>query len=151
MQTFDFSTLNTDDIIDVRDIIERIEELERERESLRKEFDAMLENNGVDFDHWVCNQSRFTREDQTELDTLMTIMEELKGCGGNEQWCGDGYPMILIRESYFVDYCQELLEDCGEISRDLLHYIAIDWEATARNIMIDYSTVEIDGVTYLYR
>jgi antirestriction protein len=38
-----------------------------------------------------------------------------------------------------VDFTQQLLEDCGEIPKDLPNYIVIDWEATARQIMWDYS------------
>jgi antirestriction protein len=39
-----------------------------------------------------------------------------------------------------VDFVQELLESCGYIPKDLPHYIAIDWERTARNIMHDYTS-----------
>lgn len=38
-----------------------------------------------------------------------------------------------------IDFVQDLLEACGDIPRDLPHYIAIDWETTARNIMYDYA------------
>ena len=125
----------TADIIDVRDIIERVEELE----SLKDDHQA-----DPDGGHW-------SDEDAQELQTLTDIMDELKGYGGDEQWRGDWYPVTLIRESYFVDYVQELLEDCGEIPRNLPHYIHIDWEATAREVKVDYSEVTIDGATYFYR
>ena len=39
-----------------------------------------------------------------------------------------------------VDFVQELLEACGDIPKDLPHYIAIDWERTARNLMHDYTS-----------
>lgn len=130
MTTIDTSNLKYEDIIDVRDLIERIEELQS------------------DFD---LDPDLLGEEEREELQTLLAILEDLKGCGGDEQWRGDWYPITLIRESYFTDYVQELLEDCGEIPRDLPHYIHIDWEATARDVMVDYSTVTIDGVDYLYR
>jgi len=38
------------------------------------------------------------------------------------------------------DFVQELLESCGDIPTNLPHYIHIDWESTARDIMYDYST-----------
>jgi hypothetical protein len=44
-----------------------------------------------------------------------------------------------------------MLEDCGEIPRDLPHYIAIDWEATAQNIRVDYTEIDFDGQAYLVR
>lgn len=57
----------------------------------------------------------------------------------------------LIRYSYFTEYVQELLEDCGEIPKNIPHYIEIDWETTARNVMSDYTHIDFDGVTYLIR
>lgn len=33
----------------------------------------------------------------------------------------------------------------------LVSDIAIDWEATAENLRMDYSSVEIDGHTYWFR
>lgn len=121
----------TDDMIDVRDIIARIEELEN-----------LIEGEGCDD---TCD------EYNEELKALMALMQELKGMGGDEQWQGDWYPLALIRDSYFTDYTRELLEDCGDLPRDFPHYIEIDWKATARNIQIDYSSVEINGVTYWTR
>lgn len=38
-----------------------------------------------------------------------------------------------------IDFTMELLESCGDIPKDLPSYIHIDWEATARTIMYDYS------------
>lgn len=40
-------------------------------------------------------------------------------------------------------FTQQLLEDIGDIPADLPHYLVIDWEATARAIMMDYH--EHDG------
>ena len=37
------------------------------------------------------------------------------------------------------DFVQNLLEDTGDIPSDLPSYIHIDWERTARDIMMDYS------------
>jgi hypothetical protein len=44
-----------------------------------------------------------------------------------------------------------MLEDCGEIPKDLPHYIHIDWEATARDVQVDYTPIDVDGATYFYR
>lgn len=121
----------TDDIIDVRDIIDRIEELEN-----------LIEGEGCGD---TCDDYK------SELTALMALMQELEGMGGDEQWQGGWYPLTLIRDSYFTDYARELLEDCGALPRDLPHYIEIDWDATARNIRVDYSSLEINGVTYWTR
>lgn len=45
------------------------------------------------------------------------------------------------------DFTQELLENCGDMPKDLPAYIHIDWEGTARDIMMDYT--EQDG--YYFR
>lgn len=83
--------------------------------------------------------------DGEELKTLKALAEQ---CEGNGDW---EHGEALIRGSYFEDYCQKLCEDIGDIPKDLPHYIVIDWEATARNIEIDYSEVDFDGVPYLMR
>jgi hypothetical protein len=43
------------------------------------------------------------------------------------------------------------LEDCGESPRDLPFYIVIDWEETADNLRVDYTEVDFEGTTYLFR
>ena len=123
------------DIIDVRDIIERVEELE-----------GLLGNEEGTDEGW-----QGTDAEWDELAMLQVLMADLRGNGGDEQWRGDWYPLTLIREPYFVDYVRELLEDCGDIPKDLPHYIHIDWQATARDVGMDYTSTEIDGVTYFYR
>jgi antirestriction protein len=41
------------------------------------------------------------------------------------------------------DFVENMLEECGDIPKDIPPYIYIDWEATARDVMIDY--FEHDG------
>ena len=38
-----------------------------------------------------------------------------------------------------ADFVQQLVEDTGDIPKDLPSYISIDWEGTARDVMMDYS------------
>lgn len=129
----------TADVIDVRDVIARIEELERE----------------LDDDNMPVTRAIIDGDDVSrcryELAQLQAIMDELKGYGGDEQWRGDWYPLQLIDDCYFTEYTIQLLEDCGDLPRNLPDYIAVDWERTARNIRVDYSAVEVDGRTYWYR
>lgn len=117
------------DVIDVRDIIERVEELENE----------------------VADTEAQEWANRDEYAELTAILEELCGYGGDEQWRGDWYPVTLIAESYFTEYCQELVSDIGDMPRNIPDYIEIDWEATARNLKVDYSEVEVNGFTYFYR
>lgn len=131
----------TADILDVRDIIERVEELET----------ALEEFLGATDDTCIGDWEEQNPQDGKELRLLQTVLDELKGNGGDEQWRGDWYPITLIRESHFTDYAQEMLEDCGVIPSNLPQYIHIDWEATAREVLMDYSEITIDGATYFYR
>jgi len=121
---------NGQDVIDSRDVIARIEELTDERDALDGDEDKLAE-----FDE---------SDEGEELKALKSLAEDAEGYAPD--W---NYGAALIRESYFVEYCQELLEDIGDLPKNLPHYIAIDWEKTAENIKVDYTEVDFDGVTYL--
>lgn len=122
------------DIIDVRDIIARVEELEAEIKSNENVYVSENEAAAID-----------------ESEMLQSILAQLVGYGGDEEWRGDWYPVTLIDDSHFTDYARELLEECGTIPRDLPSWVEIDWDATARNVRMDYTPVDIDGRTYWYR
>ena len=125
------------DALDVRDIIERFEELETERENLDDNEAALIE--------WT------ETEDGQEYTALRALLDDLKGNGGDEQWRGDWYPVTLIRASYFVEAMRDLCEDIGDIPEKFPHYIEIDWTKTAENLRVDYTATEFCGVTYWYR
>jgi len=135
----------TADIIDLRDIIERVEELENE---LADMSEADRESDKTNPTETVSDEYH---DLHCELQTLTATLEELKGGGGDEKWRGDWYPITLIRESNFTEYTREMLEDCGTIPRDLPAWVHIDWEATAREVKMDYSYISIGEVDYLYR
>lgn len=140
--------VNFDDVIDSRDVIARIEELEGEREALREEFNADPANDGVDFDNWVCNQVGWGRDDQNELRILKALADEASGYAADWQ-----HGETLIRDSYFKDYAMELAEDCGDVKWSELRWplTCIDWDQAARELQYDYSAVDFDGVTYWIR
>jgi len=123
-----------DNIIDVRDLIERFEAL-----------DSLRDNAGGTFNEG------FTKEDADEARELRALLDALKGLGGDEQWRGDWYPLTLIHDAYFTEYTQELLEELGTIPGDFPAWIAIDWERTADALQEDYTPVEINGLTYWTR
>lgn len=129
---------NTDDVIDFRNVIARIEAIEDELADLKgkRSKDAKA--------------AKVTLLD--ELQHLADLADDLKGYGGDEQWRGDWYPVTLIRDSYFRAYAEELAEDIGAINRDATWpNNCIAWEKAARELQMDYSEVEFDGVTYWYR
>jgi hypothetical protein len=126
---------NMNDVIDTRDLIARFEELE-----------SIKDNAGGTF------SEEFTEVLRIEFDQLRSLLDDLGGRGGDEQWRGDWYPVTLIRDDYFKTYAQELAEDIGVINQGAVWpNNCIDWEQAARELQMDYSTVEFDGVTYWYR
>lgn len=127
---------NMEDYLDVRDIIERYEELEQEIEDYENpEGDLEIHDAHLD--------------SKAEFKTLGDLLDDLKGNGGDEQWKGDWYPVTLIRDSYFNEAMDQLLEDIGDLPKDLPAYLKI--EVDYRALQMDYSSIEFDGVTYWYR
>lgn len=88
-------------------------------------------------------QAPMDEDEKAELDELEAIRDEV-----GDEW-KDG--VRFIPEDDFTDYCKELLEDIGDLPKDLPWYIVINWEDTADNLKADYSEVEYQGTTYLYR
>ena len=84
----------------------------------------------------------------TDKDTLQELIEEF-GEDLVRQYQADGHGLDSMQEAYNgewdsdEDFVQNLLEDCGTIPKDIPHYVYIDWERTARDVMMDY--FEIDG------
>lgn len=133
-----------DDVVDLRDVIERFEELESEHDDLEAECADSEEDGTKALNDWI-------EENNEEFQAITDLLDNLKGYGGDEQWRGDWYPVTLISEDYFTDYCKDLVQDIGDLPNGIPSYIEIDWDATAKNLRVDYSEVEINGNTYLYR
>ena len=122
------------DLIDSRDVIARIEELKRERE----ELDTDLANDD-EIKAWEAD----CREELTALEKLA---EEAIGSGDRE------HGETLIRDSYFNEYAQQLAEDVGAIPDDSRWpCTCIDWDQAARELLMDYHSVDFDGVDYWIR
>ena len=119
-------------------------EMEVRKEERLEEIESELD----DFDDGDEDDKRIL---ENELSVLQDILDGLKGYGGDVQWRGDWYPITLIHESYFVEYCEELVKDVGDLPKEIPSYIEIDWDKTAENMKWDYSSIEIDGNTYYYR
>lgn len=114
---------NTDDIIDSRDVNERIEEL-------------------LDVDNMP-----LTDKEQAELLALIQLRNE------GESFDDWEYGATLVRDSYFEAYAQQLAEECVEAMWTERQWplTCIDWEKAAEELQTDYSSVEFDGVTYWIR
>jgi len=177
---------NSDDVIDSRDVIARMEELQDERDALKDAVDEWeaerLDQDADDIvdpteaaliaghmanpedrgpmaplvDWWLenCEDYRdlvdalaeWDGDNADELTALVELDKEGSDVAGD--WT---HGETLVRYSYWVDYCQELCEDVGDLPKNIPSYIEIDWEATAKNLAQDYSTIEWDGVEYYVR
>lgn len=114
---------NTQNVIDSRDVIARIEELEAIPMS--------------DRDSW----------EDDELRTLLDLADDGETNAADWQ-----YGAALIREDYFEDYARELAEDVGAIDPEAgWPNNFIDWEAATEALLMDYHELTFDGVTYYAR
>lgn len=123
---------NRDDVIDSRDVIERIEELEGELEGLESLEDAATASLE---DEWA------------ELKALKALADEASGYA--DDW---EYGAALVRDSHFKDYAMELADEIGAIPAGLnWPMTCIDWDQAARELQMDYTQVDFDGVAYWVR
>lgn len=130
---------NMDDLIDLRDVIARVEHLEQ------------LEQPGA-VDLGPEDNAQAQDDLFAELATLRKLLAECCGNGGDEEWRGDWYPISLIRDSYFETYAQELADDIGAIDAAAnWPNNCIDWERASRELQMDYMSIEFDGVDYWTR
>lgn len=124
-------------VVDSHNVVEYLEELREEYEVCSKE-------------------APYTNTEPDDEDTLAELKQEIEGleefvkeCEG---YCSDwDYGTVLVPIEDFEAYARELVEEVGDLPRDLPEYIVIDWEATANNLMHDYAEVEYLGNTFLIR
>lgn len=139
-----------DNVIDVRDLIEHFEAMDDERTMFadavsEADDDASRDAARVALANWQeANGERHK--------AIKSLLHDLACTGGDHQWRGDWYPITLIRESYFENYARELADDIGAIKDDAAWpYTCIDWWQAARELKMDYTTTEFNGVTYFYQ
>ena len=137
---------NTDNVIDSRDIIERIEELESILSDL---WEVEKEDNpNIPFDVFL--ETLYSASNHIGLDVAdeyKILKEFAEEC---EQYSSDWeYGETLIHRDYFADYMDEMVEDCYELPKDLPYWMTIklDYDALEQ----DYTSVYFDGEEYLIR
>lgn len=148
------SVLNKEDLLDSRDIIDRIQDLAKfqievfnEQLSLEDDDDLQIEEDNYShilFRRWL-KEGEGIDEERDELIKLLELQDQ---CEDLSDW---EHGETLVHASYWVEYVEGLLIDCGDLPKEIPHYIAIDWEKTADNIEQDYMRVDFDGEEYLIR
>lgn len=138
-----------DDYISCRDIADRLEELETEREDRytewwgeqKEERELPEEAEPGDEDKLLFDIIEAIHEDHSELESLKELTEELSNI--NSDW----RDRPIVRDSYFEEHAKDYAEGMEKL---LNHwpYNHIDWEAAAREHKDNYNSVEYDGETY---
>ena len=92
---------------------------------------------------------------RTDSDRIKAI-KKLKYEIINERLASDWeYGIIFIHEDDYTDYCEELAYDCGYLEnlkreQNPLSF-CVDWDKWASYLRHDYSEIEFENETYLYR
>lgn len=134
------SISSTDDIIEIRDVIDRVEELEDEISAFEEEAEP------------EAKEVKTNEENKAELELLAAFLEECRDNGGDEAWREHWYPRLAIHESYFQEHAKELAEDLGLIySSQDWPLNCIDWERAADELQRAYAVVEFEHETYYVR
>lgn len=138
-------------ILDTRDLAEKRDELKQQI------LDSFLEN----FPHYEDMTDSFEdilleeEEIQSWKEDWFKELEEIEQIDEVENEVGRefGYGCSLIDESDFEEYCEELVKDIGDLPNDLPSYIEnnIDWSGVADDLKQDYSELDYQGTTYLFR
>jgi len=142
---------NGQDIIDSRDIIARIDELQS---LLDEDFECPDCEQSEPISEWGeketcphCGEGQLIGLDD-EKDELEILKDLASQCNYGD-W---DFGTTLIRDSYFEQYAQELAEDIGAIDRNANWPLNnIDWDTAADELKIDYTCVNFDGEDYWLR
>lgn len=117
---------NRDTVLDTREILDRIDELQGIEDTDRDEADT------------------------EELAQLQCLIKDVEGLTSEDPWDG----IALVREDYFEEYARELARDIGAIrNQDPQPWplYCIDWKEAAAELVTDYMEVDFDGQTYYFR
>jgi len=142
---------NQDDVIDSRDVIEALRELAKLHTPGPVELDLV----------WECEVDDVAQDELFYHESLLLALAK-EASDYAADW---EYGETLIRDSYFKDYVMELADEIGVFQRqpdrystgkgeDLTNvwpFSCIDWEQAARELQMDYTSVDFDGITYWVR
>ena len=155
---------NSADVIDGRDVSDRIEYLESERESLESAVIEAQEALSEAESAWIAGDEPEACFDATEFnEAVEEASQALKEWDESEEaeelkklkalYDGISRDSTLIRDSHFREYAEQLAgDDLGYTEGKMRWpYTCIDWEQAAEELQSDYSCVDFDGVTYYAR
>ena len=139
MRNFTFDP-STSDIMDSRDLIERLEELRAKLEEVRATNEDPS-SGGAAMDE----------DERQELEDLEALAKECEGYGAWE------HGETIIPRDAFVDHITELIDDCYEMPKDMnsgkwpFCHMTMNYEAAAQEAETDYMSVMVRGHEFLMR
>lgn len=149
---------------DIRELIERFEELAAERLALVAALDEAREERASNpageesaLDSVITEReaelTAWDDDDGEEFAKLKDFLESVVSKGGDHEWRGAWYPVTFIKESNFEDYAEEYASDIhgGAVDDARWPFDHIDWKAAAAALRQDFSEAELEGETYLFR
>lgn len=151
---------NRDDVIDSREVIERIKELEEEIDlaccDIEEQDDGTFKYQQDDGPIQIFADEESAKKEAIEnagLESEVIELAELKAlaeeCEGYSDWA---HGEQLIRDDYFETYAQNLAEELDLVQSDVKWpYTCIDWEKAASELQMDYTSVDFGEVTYWIR
>jgi hypothetical protein len=144
------NTIEASEILDSRDIIERLEELKEHFEALHEQ-ETEEGKTALSFDEWF----KALPSDCDDLEEYKELCNLQSEC---EDYAADWlHGAQLIREDYFTDYIEELIKDCYPIPKEIdsdawpYRHITIDYEAAAEEAKQDYTYVTFMDYDYFIR
>ena len=138
-------------------------EIERsiEDEGLEVDLDAIKADPNGEFGqtlgkyHYWISHDPSNGLDPDEMEELTSLKSVAKQGEASPDW---EYGETLIRDDYFTDYIEQLIEDCyPEVAKTVgnsawpMRHITLDIEAAADEAKGDYIDIDFDGVTYWIR
>ena len=140
--------LNLEDYSGYEDLLKAMRELHKDEEApefMIQDFECsgIVEGLGLISECHISQEIYELTEAIEKCDYDEAVIEAYITCIGsnevydaiekvNECYCGEF--------SSDIGFTEQLLEDTGDIPQNLPNYIHIDWERTALDIMMDYST-----------
>lgn len=138
-------------MIDIRDLAEKREELQTDLvNSFNDYFDTELEDFG-DLTSYIDNsEDKDVQEWKEDNSDDFDHIEEIDYVEDNVS--EDVFGATLIEDDEFEDYCRDLVNDCYDLG-NVPGFIKdnINWGGVASDLSVDYSEIEYQGKTYLYK
>jgi len=145
MKTYPPTPENTDDTIDSRDVIARLEELQSEKDDLTLAVtDLDPQEEPEELAEAVTALAVWEDDNGEEYEALKVLNEEGEECSSDWR-----YGELLIRESYFEQAMDEMVSECYELPKDLPFWMTITYDYDA--LRQDYTELDFGGVAYFVR